>query len=326
MTLPSVSVIIVAYNEERRIDACLASVVRQNYPDDKLEIVFVDDASTDRTVEIARKYTARIYTSGKRILDISKAIGFLKAKGELVMLLDADNILPDPGYLKRTVRPFLEHKDLTGSYPCRFAYSSSDHPSNRYCSLLGLNDPFQYYTGAREHLTYAEDIPPFSGIIRDKGEYFLAEFDGSQKLTLGAIGFIGKRKLLAGQIRNGYFFHSDACNALIARGYNMYGLVKETIIHNHSNSHAEFFRKLERNFRNYLKLRSSRTDVWAGGRSFFRALLLMITVVHPLTVSLKGYRRFKDPAWFLHPVYSFAVVVMYSFLYVQNKAFGCTQQ
>lgn len=56
---PMVSVVIPVYNEERHIEACLASVLDQDYPIDRYEVIVADGRSTDRTREIIEEIAAR---------------------------------------------------------------------------------------------------------------------------------------------------------------------------------------------------------------------------------------------------------------------------
>src|ERR1039457_7013983 len=56
---PRVSIIIAARDEEEQIGACLESIVRLSYPQELLEIIIVDDRSTDRTAEIVSRYAGR---------------------------------------------------------------------------------------------------------------------------------------------------------------------------------------------------------------------------------------------------------------------------
>ena len=55
MQLPFISVILPVRNEEKYIRACVDSVFAQDYPADKMEVIFVDGCSSDRTVEILRE-------------------------------------------------------------------------------------------------------------------------------------------------------------------------------------------------------------------------------------------------------------------------------
>jgi len=59
-----VSVIITTRNEEKNIENCLQSIWMQTYPHDKIEIIVVDNNSTDRTKEIVARYTEKVYNFG----------------------------------------------------------------------------------------------------------------------------------------------------------------------------------------------------------------------------------------------------------------------
>ena len=93
---PSVSIIIPAYNESAYIAGCIRSVLALDYPKNKLEIIVVDDGSTDGTAAIARSFCEknphlRVWSkpnSGKAD-SMNRAIA--RAKGEMVACLDADS-------------------------------------------------------------------------------------------------------------------------------------------------------------------------------------------------------------------------------------------
>ena len=79
------SVVISSYNEEKKITDCLESV---KWAD---EIIFVDNFSTDKTVEIAKKYTSKIFVKPNNLmLNVNKNFGFSKAQGEWILSLDSD--------------------------------------------------------------------------------------------------------------------------------------------------------------------------------------------------------------------------------------------
>ena len=60
----SVSVIVTTKNEEKNIENCLRSIKAQTYPQEKIEIIVVDNNSTDKTKEIGKRYTERVYNFG----------------------------------------------------------------------------------------------------------------------------------------------------------------------------------------------------------------------------------------------------------------------
>lgn len=320
--LPSISVVITTYNEEAQIDRALSSVEKQKYPKDKIEIIVVDDESADSTVDIARKYTDKIFISGKHYCEISRVIGLENAENELIFFIDADNELPARDFILRLATVFVIEGDIVGAYPEKFYYDSNDHSSNRYCTLYGINDPLQYYTNAREHLSYSEEGWELVGDASDKGDYYLVEFPKGSLLTLGAIGFLGRKDLMRKKInKNGYFFHSDAFNELISEGYNKFAVVKQDVIHHHVNSHKEFIKKLDRNIGYFLNHGSVRETVWVTKNPFnmIKSAIIMGTVVVPLADSIKGYIKFRDFAWFLHPVYCFAIFWVYAFRTIEFK-------
>lgn len=84
MSIP-LSVIAIAKNEEKRIDECLQSVY--GWVD---EIVVVDDQSTDRTFELAKKYTDKVFTRKMDLEGRQRNFGVDKARNAWVMMLDCD--------------------------------------------------------------------------------------------------------------------------------------------------------------------------------------------------------------------------------------------
>lgn len=100
--MAKVSVVISAFNEEKKIADCLDSV---KWAD---EIVLVNSSSTDKTVEIAKKYTSKIYTRpNNRVLNVNKNYGFTKATGDWILSLDADErITPE---LKKEIYERITH-------------------------------------------------------------------------------------------------------------------------------------------------------------------------------------------------------------------------
>jgi glycosyltransferase involved in cell wall biosynthesis len=85
----SVSVVIPAYNSERTLRACLAAVHAQSHPPD--EVIVVDDASTDRTREIAREFPVTLLESPvNRGPAAARNRGIRASRGEVLFFVDAD--------------------------------------------------------------------------------------------------------------------------------------------------------------------------------------------------------------------------------------------
>lgn len=89
-----ISVIINVYNCEKYIDKCLKSVIDQTYKN--LEIIIVNDGSTDNTLEIVKKYKdgrIRIINQENMGLSLSRNVGIDNAHGEWLFFVDADDFV-----------------------------------------------------------------------------------------------------------------------------------------------------------------------------------------------------------------------------------------
>ncbi len=94
---PGISVVICAFNAERTMDACLASLRTLRYP--TYEVVVVNDGSTDRTLEISQRYPeVRIFSQENKGLSVARNVGYENASGEIIAYTDSDCVV-DPDWL-----------------------------------------------------------------------------------------------------------------------------------------------------------------------------------------------------------------------------------
>jgi glycosyltransferase involved in cell wall biosynthesis len=105
--LPKVSIVIPCRNEEKFIGKCLDSILANDYPKDRLEILVVDGMSEDGTrttvQSYARKYAfTRLLDNPKKITPAALNIGIANATGEIIMRMDAHNTYP-PHYISGLV-------------------------------------------------------------------------------------------------------------------------------------------------------------------------------------------------------------------------------
>lgn len=117
-----VSVIIPSYNLSKYLVACIESVLRQDYPLGQLEIIVVDDCSTDGSYDIAKTFADKLPDTVKLLKTPSNMnmpgvlnLGLSVAQGEYVMNLDADNMLA-PGILRTLVDALDQDRDLDIAY------------------------------------------------------------------------------------------------------------------------------------------------------------------------------------------------------------------
>jgi glycosyltransferase involved in cell wall biosynthesis len=154
MSEPLVSVLITTYNYGRFIEESIDSVLSQEYPADKLDIVIVDDGSTDGTAERVEKYGSRVryfYTpNGGQAAALN--FGFAKTRGEIIALLDADDYWL-PGKLKRVVEEFRKDPGLGMLYHPFLEVDTQTKESRKgqfvaiSGSLFGNEEKFFWFNG-----------------------------------------------------------------------------------------------------------------------------------------------------------------------------------
>jgi peptidoglycan/xylan/chitin deacetylase (PgdA/CDA1 family)/glycosyltransferase involved in cell wall biosynthesis len=91
--LPSVSLVIPAYNEEKYLPLCLESIKKQDYAEE-YEVIVVDNASTDSTARIALDWGAKVVYESKRSPACARQKGAEAATGEIIAFIDADTQAP----------------------------------------------------------------------------------------------------------------------------------------------------------------------------------------------------------------------------------------
>src|SRR3989339_618014 len=97
---PKISFIIPAYNEEKLIARCLegilAQIQKEDYAKHRFEIIVVNNASTDRTRDIARDFlSVKVVDEPQKNLACARRTGARSAHGEILAHVDADTVLTD---------------------------------------------------------------------------------------------------------------------------------------------------------------------------------------------------------------------------------------
>ncbi|MFQ5944623.1 MAG: glycosyltransferase [Anaerolineae bacterium] len=106
-----ISVVVPAFNEEEWIEACVRSLMNQDYPRHLREVIVVDNSSSDRTAEIARAHGARVVREPERGVARARQRGAIAARGQILAGTDADTIAPRD-WLRRIAQAFAAEPDL----------------------------------------------------------------------------------------------------------------------------------------------------------------------------------------------------------------------
>ena len=321
---PLVSVVLNVYNESEDIENCLGRIRNQNYPQTQIEIILVDDDSEDDTIERAKKFHVHVLRSGYKNRERAKSIGIERARGEFILFMDADIFLIGKDWIKRAVGYLLENPNVVAVQNIRWQYKKGDFLTNRYCNLFGINDPFVLFLGKRGALMATEhDWPKGKSEVLKAKDYYLVKFDLENLPTMGAQGFIARRKLILMGAWKPYFFHLDIIYELVEKGFNQFVLTKLPVEHKYITSVREFYGKLIRNVTLFLELEKYRKYKYGvGSANFFFAIILMMSFVYPFFQALRGYLKKPDPAWFLHPLFCFTVPILYFSIFCKFRLSG----
>ncbi|GAA4518824.1 glycosyltransferase [Sphingobacterium thermophilum] len=143
-----VSILVAARNEEENIGRTIECILQQDYPQDLLELIVVDDHSTDRTAEIVRSYAGQgVKLLQLRVGDklnsykkyaITKAID--AASGEIIVTTDADCRM-GPKWVKTVMQYFEEHDSYLVSSPVIYSEEKSffeELQTLEFLYLIGL--------------------------------------------------------------------------------------------------------------------------------------------------------------------------------------------
>ncbi len=119
---PFVSIVIPAYNEEKRIKPTIESILGLNYPRDKIELIVVNDGSKDRTAEIVKRiiaenpeFSIRLISQQNKGKGAALNNGMKNSKGEYFVCFDADSFV-EPDALE-IMLPYFTDEDIAAVLP-----------------------------------------------------------------------------------------------------------------------------------------------------------------------------------------------------------------
>lgn len=132
---PRITVIVPVYNEEKTLSLCLDSLMNLDFPKEHLEIIVVDNNSTDATKDIARRYPVKYVFESERGRGAAKNKGIKESGNELIAFIDADCIA-DKAWLRNIIKVFTS-KSIAGCGGRILSYKPQS-PLEKYYELKGI--------------------------------------------------------------------------------------------------------------------------------------------------------------------------------------------
>jgi glycosyltransferase involved in cell wall biosynthesis len=322
-TLPGVSVLIPTLNAERYLEHCLRSLREQDYPAELIEVIVADAGSVDSTLELLARYGVDQVVPNPGVTgEAARAILNHLATKELILSIDSDNYLVGTDWLRRMVEPLLTNAQVFAVEPMRWDYAPSDPPLNRYFALTGVNDPvslfmgnygrYSFLTGKWTEMPHREQA--------HKG-YLVAQLTPGHVPTMGANGFLVRKRVLEKISVDDYYFDIDVVNELVERGEISVAKVDIALGHHFARDLSMFGRKTRRRIEDFLYWREQRKYPWlsSGRLAIVRFAISTVLVLPLLWQVLRGWLKVRDRAWLYHVPVCWITLSLYSWAVIRSS-------
>jgi len=321
----SIAVTMISYNDGKILEDCLSSIRSQDYDQNLIAIFLADGGSSDQTLEIAQKYGATVISRPdlKDQPNIRGGIAFQTAQADLFFFSSADNRLQESDALSAMVRVF-EDREVAACETLRYGYRKTDPILSRYFALIGGCDPIAVGLGKADRGPHDKNNWHSFGAVQDCGEYYKVKFepDIAKIPTIGANGFLIRRKLMDKMDYKENVAHTDMCASLVRKGYDTFAFVKDKHIIHYINIKPFAFLKRRLLWAQVYSADKIKREYGVFQKRDTIRLALMIlanlTLIIPLLRALKGYIKVPDRAWFLHPLMCFVFTLGYGWFYTKK--------
>jgi glycosyltransferase involved in cell wall biosynthesis len=326
MEFPTISIVIPTLNSEKTIGLCLGSILDQDYPGDKIEIIIADGGSGDSTITIINSAGCRnlkIIPNELKTGEAGKAAGVKAAKGDIIAFIDSDNILPARDWLKKMAGSFSD-PEIIASEPIEYTYRRQDGYITRYCALMGMNDPLCFFLGNYDRqnlISGAWTAMPHTE--EDKGGYLKIGLDRKHLPTIGANGFLIRRYILNIYGIGDYLFDIDILQGFFdSQAVLKIAKVKIGIVHIFAGGFKDFCRKQKRRIQDYAFYKEAGLRRYEWGAFNVAGIVKFIicaSMVFPLLFqAVYGYVKKRDTAWFFHAPACVATLWIYAFSSIRS--------
>jgi glycosyltransferase involved in cell wall biosynthesis len=304
--LPGFTILMPTFDSEPRIRRCLESIRRQDYPQDRVQILVADGGSTDRTREIAEGYGAAIVDNPLKLAEEGLRAGMSHVEREHVVIFADDNEFAEDSWLS-TVEAIFEAEEGLSAFFCRLGASDDDPSINKYYALVE-SEPLNFYMN-RNLKKYVD-----SSCSRSVGGVHYRAFDVQplKPLVWGANGLTFRTEAIKDiWDTDEYLGDTDAFQMMVEAGDNRVAYTRELCVyHHHVNGLWSWRKKWGRNFQqHFLSNVDTRNLNWLFVPHFTARLVAwtLYSLIPVVSIPLAMVRalRDKDWHWLYHPAAAF---------------------
>lgn len=316
----NITVITPTLNAEKYLNLCLNSLKKQTGLKN-IEILIADGGSSDNTLEICKKYKTKVFQNKLKTSESGKMLCLKEASYDFIAFIDSDNILKDNFFFSKALDIFNRY-NVDAVEPIGFEFLKNDSDINKYCSLMGLNDPFEFYMKRFDKMNVIINDFTFSNYtqIFDDIDMKIVKFTKPSLLpSFGANGFIIKKNDLHGVLsinKEMFYFDTDIPIKIYNKKKSfIIGKLKSNLIHYYCRSDKEFIKKQDRRIKDFLYYNKarSREKINIKKTELLSILIKSITVIPIIIDSIKLKNRSKDQLKLLtHIKYFYITFIIYS--------------
>ncbi len=332
--LPKISILLITNNSARTLDKCFELLFSQTYPNERIEIIIPDSGSTDGTLEIIEKYRNKYKNSitlfhNPRKYKLGRGMGAdlasRRATGDMILMIDPDNLLIQKDWLENMVKILIENEDIAAVQSATIIPESGS-VIDKYFGAIGIEDPF-----AIPYSLNAQVIFNTKNFAYNPKGFHIYEVNKKDFYYFGDNGFL---------IWKDIFFENQGYTQDIDNAYRMaisgkkykIAVTKDIkIYHNSSNTLSSFLKKKGFYVRIYISNnKETRSFNWFNLRrntikqntKFIKSVLFNLMFLPALFTSLKFFFKERKEFWFVHPIMLFLITLNYIFSFIFVKASG----
>ena len=272
------------------------------------------------------KYNAKVISRPDltNFPNIRAGLALTSAKSDLIMFLSADNRLQENDILSLMVQS-LADEDVVASETIKYGYRATDPLLSRYFALIGGIDPIAVGLGKADRKAHDSNRWSGLGIAEDCNFFYKVTFlpDPAKIPTIGANGFLIKRKFIEKSHLAQAAFHIDMCVELIMQGHNKFAFIKDRHVIHFIDVTLISFIKRRLLFANMYESTKENKRIYSvfDKKDLLKLIILIfynITILVPFIRAIKGYLIKRDKAWFIHPLISLSFTLSYSFYFIKK--------
>lgn len=301
--LPLVSFVIPTLNAQKYLPQCLKTIISQNYPKNKIEIIISDGGSTDNTIKIAKKYGVKVIKNPEVLHEPGKSRAAKIAKGKIIFFVDSDNILNNKLWLKRMVKPYIDNPKIMGFLPQTIP-APGTNSLDRYLGYL-CTDPFTWfvYKNGSSGKTFKKIFEP----ARENTDYQIFKLPYIDAPMFGLSQGVGTNRIFKRE-KKGYSDDILAGIKLIEDGGLIAYVPKAGVYHYHVSGILNFIKKYSWRVKNNLTQEIkgmglvNRRDYFSKKRKFKMFLFIpySLTIIFPVIDSIVLWANEKDIVMLWH--------------------------